>query len=111
MVARSEMTLWQYFDEEESDSKVMCRLCSKKLAYNHSTGVTSDHIQRRHPDINLQGVQATTTSTQQTSITTFATPTYRRCDADQSEKITQLITEMTVIRCHYVLLTAKASAT
>ncbi len=31
----------------------------------------------------------------QTSFTSFATPTHRCCDADQSEMITQLITEMT----------------
>ncbi len=49
-------------------------------------------------DVNLQGEQATTSSTQQTSITTLSTQTHRSCDADQSEKIMQLITEMTA--CH-----------
>ncbi len=46
-------SVWQYFDEE-SDNKVMCRLCKQKLTYNHSTGAMRNHIQLRHLDVNLQ---------------------------------------------------------
>ncbi len=31
-------SVWLYFDEEESDKKVVCRLCKQKLAYDHLTG-------------------------------------------------------------------------
>ncbi len=73
--------VWQYFNEEESDNKVVCRLCKQKLAYIHL-------------DVNLQGEQATTSNTRQTSITTFVTPTHRCYDADWSEKITQFIAKI-----------------
>ncbi len=59
------------------------------------TSATRSHIPLRHLDVNLQGKQATTSNTRQTNITTFATPTHRRCDADRSQKITQPISEMT----------------
>ncbi len=45
--------------------------------------------------MNLQGEQATTSNTQQRSISAFATQTHRGCDADQSEKMTQLASQMT----------------
>ncbi len=88
-------SVWQYFDEE-SDNNVVCQLCAQKLTHNHSAGVMRNHSQLKHLDIKLQGQQATITNTQQTSFTACVTPTHRRCDADRSEKITQLITEMTV---------------
>ncbi len=60
----------------------MCWLCTQKLACVHV-------------DANLQGQQTTISNTLQTGVTTFATPTYRHCDANRSEKETQLIIEMT----------------
>ncbi len=77
----------QCSDEEESDNKAACRPCNQKLAYNHLTGAMRNHIQLRHLEINRQGEQVPTSNTLQRSITTFATPTYRRCDADRSENI------------------------
>ncbi len=100
----------QYFDEEESDNKVVCRMCTRKLAYNRSTRAMRNHIYQRYLDINLQGERATTSNTWQTSITTFATPSHRRCDADQSEKIMQLITEMTNRDLLPLCFTVKAKA-
>ncbi len=94
-VQRKISAVWQYFAKEESDNKVVCWLCIQKLAYNHTTGAMRSHIQPRYLKINLQGEQATTSNTRQTSITTFVTQTHRRSDVDWSEKITQLITEMT----------------
>ncbi len=71
MAAQRKISLvWQHFDEEESD-KIECRIYTFGL--------------------NLLGEPATTSNTQQISFPTFATC----CDADQSEKITQLIIEMT----------------
>ncbi len=48
-----------------------------------------------HLDKNLQKERAIANNTQQTSITTLAAPTHRRWDVDRSEKIKQLISEMT----------------
>ncbi len=88
-------SVWQRF-HEESNSKVVCHLCMQKLTYHHWTGVMRNHIQPRHLDVNRQGERAPTSKTLQTSnVITSATPTHVRCDADRSEKITQLITEMT----------------
>ncbi len=55
MAARRKISsVWQNMHEDECDHKVLC------------------HIQYTHSDVNLQGEQATTSNTQQTSITTFA---------------------------------------
>ena len=47
----------QYFDAEK-ENVVVCRMCQNKLAFNHSTSATCDHIQQRHVNDNLQGQQA-----------------------------------------------------
>ncbi len=31
---RNIISVWRYFDEKESENKVVCRLCKHKLAYN-----------------------------------------------------------------------------
>ncbi len=69
MAQRKISAVWQNFDEKESDNKVVCQLWMHKLAFLHL-------------DVNLQGEQATTSNTWQTSIATFATPTHRCCDAE-----------------------------
>ncbi len=34
MAAQRKITsVWQYFDEQESDNEVVCQLCEQKLAY------------------------------------------------------------------------------
>ncbi len=69
-------SVWQYFDEEESDNRIVGQLCMQNLTHVLS-------------DVNLQGEQATTSNSRQTNnvITTFATPAHRECDASQSKKI------------------------
>ncbi len=48
MAARTKISLvWQNFDEEETDNKVVVQLCQQKLTYNHSTGAMRNHIQLR----------------------------------------------------------------
>ncbi len=80
-------SVWQCFDEEKSDYKVVCRLFKQKLAYNKSTGAIRNHIQRRHLDANLRGEQATTRSTQQTSIT--ITPQKLWCRPLRKDNVTR----------------------
>ncbi len=74
----------------KSHCRVVCQLREQKLAYNNSTAAMRMHIRLRHLDVNLQEEQ------QHSAVKHYniCHPTHRRC-ADRSEKITQLVSEMT----------------
>ena len=57
MASRKTSVVWRYFNLE-NENKVVCRLCQKQLAYNHSTGAMRNHIRLKHLDVNLHETTA-----------------------------------------------------
>ena len=95
MSVKKKSKAWEYFDLSEDGTQAACRLCPVKLAYKNSTGSLRNHLQKKHLDVNLDtGASQSQTQARITSFTT-STTSHRRCDPGRSEKINQLIAQMT----------------
>ena len=45
--------VWNYFDLNDNDSKVLHRECKQELSYNRNTSAMREHLKWKHVHVNL----------------------------------------------------------